>query len=215
MTRRDGLLPLIAAAVIAAAFAVAQTAVPVEQEPHHRLTFENPYVRVLNVDFPPGYVSLFHTHSLDNVGVRLTESVTRTDTLAAQGESQTFPVGRIAFNSATPPYTHRVVNTGSNAVRILDVEIVGGIAVPGGSARDDVAGHEVVIDNAHVRVTRIRLSAGQSLPAHTHPHGWLTIDVVGPNAGHLEWHAPAAITPVAGNLTTSTEIVEVEPKPRL
>ena len=43
--------------------------VPVEKEPHHHIVFQNQYVRVLHVLFPAGQVSLFHTHSNDNVGI--------------------------------------------------------------------------------------------------------------------------------------------------
>jgi beta-alanine degradation protein BauB len=48
--------------------------VPVEQEPHHRWIFENQYVRVLDVVLAPGESTLFHTHSHDSVGVRLTDA---------------------------------------------------------------------------------------------------------------------------------------------
>src|SRR5882724_11515084 len=38
-------------------------AIPVEQEPHHRVLLENQYVRVLDVQIPPQDTLLFHTHS--------------------------------------------------------------------------------------------------------------------------------------------------------
>jgi hypothetical protein len=84
--------------------------VPVEREPQHHPVFSNAVLAVLEVRFPPGYVSLFHTHSNDNVSVRLETGPTRTDTLDSAGVEQTAPVGRVVFNSASPPYTHRVAN---------------------------------------------------------------------------------------------------------
>ena len=45
----------------------AEDPVPVEQEPHHRVIFENQYVRVLDVVVKPGETTLFHKHSIDNL----------------------------------------------------------------------------------------------------------------------------------------------------
>ena len=87
---------ILAIAVIArGSLAVAQIVVPVEQEPQHRLTLENAYVRVLDATFPPGYVSLFHRHSQDNVSVRITTDMMRIDLLGAEGTAQVAPVGRV------------------------------------------------------------------------------------------------------------------------
>ena len=37
--------------------------VPVYEEPHHRLVFQNQYARVMDVLIPPGEATLFHTHA--------------------------------------------------------------------------------------------------------------------------------------------------------
>jgi hypothetical protein len=44
--------------------------VPVEREPQHHQVFSNAVLAILDVRFPPGYVSLFYTHANDNVSVR-------------------------------------------------------------------------------------------------------------------------------------------------
>ena len=40
-------------------------AIPAQQEPRHRPKLENEYVRVLDVEIPAGYQTLFHTHALN------------------------------------------------------------------------------------------------------------------------------------------------------
>ena len=52
--------------------------VPVEQEPHHRVVFENQYVRVLDVVVGPGETTLFHRHSIDNIPIILTDADNKT-----------------------------------------------------------------------------------------------------------------------------------------
>ena len=39
--------------------------VPVYEEPRHKLAFENDHAMILNVNLPPGYVSLYHEHKID------------------------------------------------------------------------------------------------------------------------------------------------------
>ena len=45
--------------------AYSQDWVPVYEEPKHQLVFENDQVIILNVNLPPGYVSLYHKHQID------------------------------------------------------------------------------------------------------------------------------------------------------
>ncbi len=149
-----------------AAVLLAQAPVPVEQEPQHHPVFDNGRVRVLDVRLPPGYVSLFHVHALDNVSVRMTAGTMRTDLLTGDGLPQTSPAGRVAYYSAAPPYTHRVVNAGSDPVRILDVELPG-VSGPSSASgapaetADVPAGHALVVGNDHVRVLRVVVGAGR------------------------------------------------------
>ena len=82
-------------------------------------------MRVLDVGFPAGAASLFHRHSLNNVAIRIVGGTTRADPVGGEGRPQLVPTGRVVFYSASPPYEHRVVNVGTSAVRILDVELLG------------------------------------------------------------------------------------------
>jgi len=185
--------------------------VPVEREPQHRPVFSNAVLAVLDVRFPPGYVSLFHTHTNDNVSVRLETGPTRIDTLEARGVEQTALVGRVVFNSASPPYTHRVANVGTTPIRILDIEIHARAGTPRASVPDDLAGHEVVVENDRVRICRVTLADGQRQAAHTHPRGVLEVVVRGPGAGTFAWREPGSTAPlrIAAGVV---EIVEIEVK---
>lgn len=190
---------------------LAQQIVPVEQEPRHRTVYENRWVRALDVRFDAGAESQYHRHALHNVAVRIVGGVTRGDPIGGQGTAQHVPSGRAVFHSASPPYVHRVVNVGMNAVHIIDVELLAQqpVAVVGGA--DDVVGHVVEIENPHVRVSRVRIKAGESLPAHTHVRGWLDVVVSGGTPGAVAWHdagRPAAVEGRAAGL----EWIEVEPR---
>ena len=187
--------------------------VPVEREPQHRLVYENAALAVLDVQFPPGYVSLFHTHSNDNISVRINTGPTRIDTLEATGTEQTALVGRVVFNSASPAYTHRVANLGTTLIRILDVELLAKQPMPTAQAPDDMVGHEVVVDNPRVRISRIVLEPGDYLTDHTHPRGWLTAVVRGwPGPGEFTWQAGGTQARPIEAGAAGSERVEIEVK---
>jgi hypothetical protein len=186
--------------------------VPVEREPQHHAVFSNAVVGVLDVRFPPGYVSLFHTHTNDNVSVRLETGPTRTDTLASAGVEQTALVGRVVFNSASPPYTHRVANLGTTPIRILDIEVLARAATPRASVPDDLTGHDVVVDNDRVRLCRVTMAEGQTQAAHAHPRGLLEVVVRGPGAGTFAWREPGSIAPARAATSGVVEVVEIEVK---
>jgi hypothetical protein len=186
--------------------------VPVEREPQHHRVFANAVLAVLDVRFPPSYVSLFHTHSHDNVSVRIETGPTRIDTRDAAGTPQTAAVGRVVFNSATPPYTHRVANLGPTTIRILDVEILGRAPAPAASGRDDLAGHDIVIDNGRVRISRIIVAPGAAERVHSHARGWLEVTVRGATPGAFRWHEAGARVAIPAGGPAEAEIVEIEVK---
>jgi len=94
-------------------------------EPHHHVVLQNQYVRVLEVLFPPGDPSLFHTHSNDNVSVALSGDFTKSQVMGGKW-SEPVPVipGAVAFHKAKgQPYTHRVGSAGEKPFHVIDVEI--------------------------------------------------------------------------------------------
>jgi hypothetical protein len=199
-------LLLAAAFVVGVATLTAQqrldpAAIPVEQEPRHHLVFSNEFVRVLDATFPPGYVTLDHSHLSDNVIVTL--ALGRDD---AQALSR---IGRANFNRGG--YSHTVTNPGPGIARFIEVDVLGtdqghAPAVPDGG------GHVLERENNRVRIYRVKLNAGAQLAPHTHHAGWLTVTVHGGmGAGAADWHAADSANPIAAG-SEPLELVEVEPK---
>jgi quercetin dioxygenase-like cupin family protein len=99
--------------------------VPVDKEPHHHFVFQNQYVRVLDVQFPVGEVSLFHTHSNDNVGIPISGDKTQSQPAGGEwSEVQDVKPGNPGFRKARgQAYTHRVRSAGKLPFHVIDVEI--------------------------------------------------------------------------------------------
>ena len=74
-----------AACMMAATGAWAQNKiVPIEEEPMHKLKFENAHVRFFDVQLPPGYESLWHSHVFDGVFVNISPSETTAQDLGGE-----------------------------------------------------------------------------------------------------------------------------------
>ena len=99
--------------------------VPVDKEPHHHFAFQNQYVRVLDVLFPAGEASLFHTHGNDNVGVPLSGDKTQSQPAGSEwSEVQDVKPGDPGFRKARgQAYTHRVRSAGKLPFHVIDIEI--------------------------------------------------------------------------------------------
>ena len=100
--------------------------VPVDQEPHHRWIFENQYVRVLDVVLAPGESTLFHTHSHDNVAVRLSDSTVQDQPFGKEWRpaSRLLPGDSRYMQGTQTPYTHRVKNVASTPFHVIDIELL-------------------------------------------------------------------------------------------
>ena len=99
--------------------------VPVEQEPHHRVIFENQYVRVLDVVVKPGETTLFHKHSLDNIPVILSGADNRTQFAGKDWEPTPAKSESVGFiPGAAKPYVHRINNQGSTVFHVIDIQIL-------------------------------------------------------------------------------------------
>lgn len=157
-----------------------QTAVPVEQEPHHPIVFENKNVRIYDALIPPGEATLFHTHSFDNVAVTVSGGMGMNE---HQGMPPTpfsnLPAGWVHFSKATnAPYTHRLTNTGATPLRFVTVEILSSSAPPGVPAvLNTVPGHQLVLQNDRVTVYRILVDPKQSTGTRSRTLPWLRISV--------------------------------------
>lgn len=176
-------------------------AIPVDQEPHHKLVFANASVRVIDARFPPGYVSLKHTHSADNVTVTIAPGRDDAPSLAR--------IGRAGFTKGG--YSHSVTNSGAAEQRFINVEIL----TTGSTATDtrQLPSHTLELENDKVRVYRVVLQSGQSIAGHSHGHGWLGVTVRnGAGPGSVRWHDALSVDAMTNSGAGPLEIVELEPK---
>jgi len=72
-----GLVMLLSATSLRAA----EIPVPVQNEPHHKVVFENDYVRVVDVQLAPGAKTLYHTHAAPSAIVELSDTTLVTQEL--------------------------------------------------------------------------------------------------------------------------------------
>ena len=185
----------IALAVLVTSQIQAPDAVPVDQEPQHKVVFKNDYVRVLDAILPPGYVTLNHRHDVDNVSVTISNG--------RDGADSSRGIGRAGF--ARGGYAHSVTNSGSKVMRFIVVEVLKPERL--NAAAVDLPKHTLETENDRVRIYRVKIGAGESLPSHTHATGWLEVAVNGAKPGSPSWHPSGQNQPLSEG-----EVVEIEPK---
>jgi len=176
-------------------------AIPIEQEPHHRLVFVNDFVRIIDALLPPLYVSQNHTHTFDNVAVTILPGIE-----GPQGQAR---VGFAGFSRGG--YSHVITNPNAAVMRFIAVELR---SADRGSVDDaPQPDHVTVLNNSRVHIQRVRLAAGESISAHQHVNGYVSVVVRGGEGpGVWRWHGAgeASISLDAGR--QALEIVEIEPK---
>ncbi len=203
----------------------AAPAVPVDQEPKHKVVLKNDYLEVLHVTIPAGESTQLHTHSHDGAAIRLSEAMVSSDVPGKgptpAGRSEPGDVSATAYAKA--PLTHRVNNVGSTAFEVLDLEF---LKRPDGPATPPIAAPAA--ENDAARLYRWSLAAGASTPQHTHERPYLIVAatpmqlrMTGPDgramehpvkAGDFHW-IDARVTHVLTNAGTEPGvIVEVELK---
>jgi hypothetical protein len=205
-----------------------QTGVPIEQEPRHRIVFENKNVRIYDALIPLGDLTLFHTHSVDNVVVVISGGK-GTNEFLGKAPVEIAPVtGNAGFNKATDtPYTHRVGNVGTTPLRFIAAEVKApseSSGVP--AALDAVPGHKLVVENDRVKVYRVFIDPKQATGIRSRTLPWLrislsqsTISVQGPGKtpesletkpGDYRWHEGATAQSLENVGSTTYEAIEIE-----
>jgi hypothetical protein len=140
--------------------------VPIEEEPRHVLKFQNAHVRFFDVQLPPGYQGLWHTHLHDGVFVNIAASQTTAQDLGAAPSTRPPRIaGETYFiNYTQKPKAHRVDNSGTTPYRVTDTEIHQGCG--GFVPFPDSVGQTLIVENDRVRVTRLMLGAGERIELH-------------------------------------------------
>ena len=203
--------------------------VPVEEAPYHVPAFRSDLVTVLNVFIPPQRASGYHRHSLDSVGV-LVSDTDRTGQVYGAEATVTPRRGRgsVSFTSyAREPLVHTVAVTGDAPFHNIVVELE--YAEPGrftAGMRGD--GYTVILDNERVRVWRLALEPGETSPAITQTAPGLRVVIDGgelvesvpgkpdrakaPRSGEFFWQEAGQTRAVRNIGATRIELVELELK---
>lgn len=128
----DKVLPRVFVALFAGGVSTAvsaQTVVPVHEEPHHHLVFEDSLFRILDVRIPPGDTTGFHLHDAPMAYVSI--SPASVDAQALDGRWATasgdtiplMPIGAVSWDEgyADTPKVHRVANIDDRLFRLIGV----------------------------------------------------------------------------------------------
>ena len=161
----------------AAAPLLAQTIVPVEQEPAHKVVFENTLVRVIDAALPVGHATLYHTHSRDNLPVAVAGGRVATTVLGRASVESAVKTGQVSF--AAGGYTHEVRNVGPTPLHFIDVELLTSAPAAASSSPAPLVGHVLEFSNSRVVVRRVIVAPGRRLEAHKHAGAVLEVLVGG------------------------------------
>jgi quercetin dioxygenase-like cupin family protein len=115
----------LAGLFLAASAAVAVAQVPLTQEPHHKVTFENAQFRILNVSLPVGETTADHRHEFDVATISTTSGTeTRLQTAGQPWEARKpRPLGDATVAEYTgKPQAHKIENNGKSPYQLFAVE---------------------------------------------------------------------------------------------
>ena len=116
---------LLALASLCIAQQAAPAEVPVENEPHHHLVFENEYVRVFKVEVAPHEATLVHRHKRDYVVVTIGDAEVTNAVVGKEPKRWNFKDGDVTFLEATgeKSFAHKAVNEGGEPFRNYTIEL--------------------------------------------------------------------------------------------
>jgi quercetin dioxygenase-like cupin family protein len=210
----------------------ADNAVPLSQEPHHHLIFQNDYTRVWDVNVAANESTLMHRHDQDYVAVIMTPSHVQN---AVEGRPVTTGragVGEVRFTTA--PMTHRLTDmSNTRPFRNFIIEILKKKAGKAGEEKGErglEVGHgglsDTVIDNDEVRVQDVQIAAGGMLHKHTHKFPFLVValsdlelhnkphgkpaKMVSQKAGEVKWIGAGTTHEVMNMGEQEARFIEVE-----
>lgn len=96
------------------------------EDPFHRWSFENQYVRVYEVTIPAGGTTDFHSHAYDSVFVRISGGTTSSQRKDEKWEKPSaFERGFVDYSAdSQKPFTHRVRNHDTADYRVVVVQLL-------------------------------------------------------------------------------------------
>lgn len=148
----------------------AERPVAMSQEPHHRLVFQNEFVRIVDINVPPGDTSLFHIHADPMVSITIRDATTWSqkpgDVKGQRNEAEPAPF--VGTNWDQPlPMVHRVANVDTTSYRRIAAEW---LRSPGIDCKvlESQSGMEIIHEGRFGRVYERRLGAQDNTAVHTH-----------------------------------------------
>src|SRR5260370_3277003 len=93
----------------------ALSGVPISQEPHHHLVFQNSFVNVYEIEVAPGDATLMHQHYYDNLFVVFGDA-DLTNTVAGKKPGK-LGISDLGIHFAREPYAHIIPNYAHNPFR--------------------------------------------------------------------------------------------------
>ena len=228
MVRSVALAMLCGNLVACAAQASTPSAVPIEQEPAHRLVLQNEHVRVFEVSLPAGDETLWHEHLHDGVSVRLTDATVEDQ--PKDGKAETFRMrrGEVAYGATPTARIHRLRNVGETAFRNVYIELLTLHDASTDSAVAAAPDPRVVFENDRVRALRRILAPGESTDMHMHASEGVAVPAtagrlkisypdgttrsVEMKAGAVQWIEPGTTHRLKNIGDAGIEIVDIELK---
>lgn len=98
----------------------AQTAVPIDQEPHHHQIFSNQRVRACRTELGPGETMRMHRHDRDYLTVMLVNAALTNMPAGQQPIPVRYPAGRVRLSLA--PLVHAMRNDAPSDFRAVEIE---------------------------------------------------------------------------------------------
>ena len=96
--------------------------VPIAQEPHHHLVFQNSFVNVYEIEVAPGDATLMHQHYYDNLFVVFGDA-DLTNAVAGQKPTK-LSLSDLGIHFAREPYAHIIANKDKLPFRNITVELL-------------------------------------------------------------------------------------------
>jgi len=142
---------------------MAEEYVEVRDEPRHRRRFENEFVRLYDVEIPPGDTTLYHRHTEDTFYVAVNEATVRDQTWGEdETRTGTAPAGTVMCRPhRSRPLIHQVHNVGAAEMRLIGAEIKASPAVTS-SAPLSAPGHSLSLERERLRVYELVLGPGEA-----------------------------------------------------
>ena len=144
--------------------------VPLSKEPRHHMTFENPQLRILDVNIPPGDKSLDHRHELDIATISMSAGINIRIQTGGQpaAERPSRPLGDATIAEyAGKAQSHTIENLGKSAYQLFAVE---NLKTSGWSTAPAASGlaTKMTREARSFRLYDVSLTKETSQTSHTH-----------------------------------------------